>query len=343
VATSRLDKLRARRLDPLLKIEGSREVYERLISEDSSVRYAIGAMQPIDPVYTQKTIDERNRVEKQLADAFRTARRLVTFDYQGSLTNDTHIRAYSDVDLLTVGELSYSIEPPNRPIPAYAGDPVGDLKQIRSDTIRILRSAFPKATLDQSKGKCVCISGASLQRKIDLVASEWWHTVEYVTKPEKHWMGVQVLDNDHSTRIKNKPFLHNKLIHERDTETRGGLRKAIRLFKSLKYDSDTKIDLSSYDVASIAYNIFPSWLTVAPGQDLVLVSKARDYVWYLLTNEEYRVSIDVPNGMRKVFVTGGATEAGLKQLFSGLDALLNEINSELSRTSRKLQETKIAY
>src|SRR6267142_6858636 len=112
MATSRLDRLRSRRMDPLLKVAGLREAYERLTTEDTSVRYAIGSMQPIDSEYTQRTIEERDRVEKQLADGYRNANIAVVFDYQGSLTNDTHIRVYSDVDLLTVVYGWHSVQPP---------------------------------------------------------------------------------------------------------------------------------------------------------------------------------------------------------------------------------------
>jgi hypothetical protein len=201
----------------------------------------------------------------------------------------------------------------------------------------------PAATLDESKGKCLNISGGSLRRHIDLIASDRWHTVEYVKFPEKHWLGIEILDDKKGERVPNKPFLHNKKISERDTETNGGLRKATRLLKSLKYDSDEKIEVSSYDVASIAYNIFPLWLTVPPGRDLLLVSNCRDYLRHLLGNEDYRASIEVPNKMRKVFGAGGATQAGLRQLSSALDALVTEIEAELSRTLRKVKEAGIAY
>ena len=93
----------------------------------------------------------------QLADGFRRVRLSVQFDYQGSVTNDTHIRVYSDVDLLTVEQRSYhAVEPPSiQPLPPYLnGDPTSDLKEIRRKTTEILRSAFPATTVDQSKGKC---------------------------------------------------------------------------------------------------------------------------------------------------------------------------------------------
>lgn len=345
MAKSRLDKLRSRRMDPLVKVAGLREAYDQLVDEDSSVRYAIGAMQPIDQDYTLRTLDERNRVEKQLAEGYGAAGLDMQFDYQGSLTNDTHVRIYSDVDLLTIIWGWHGIEPPNKPTNPYLGDPIQDLRHIRQMTIAILRAAYPAATVDQSKGKCVSISGGSLKRHIDLIASDWWYTVEYVQSPakDKHWLGIEILDDKKGERVPNKPFLHNKRIAERDAETNGGLRKAIRLLKSLKYDSDDKIEVSSYDLASIAYNIFTSWLTVPRGQDLLLVSNCRDYLRYLLYDASYRASIEVPNKMRNVFCAGGATEAGLGQLSLALDTLVAEIDGELGRSLRKLKEARILY
>ena len=328
-------------MDPLVKVAGLREAYERLITEDTAVRYAIGSMQPIDAEYTARTIAERDRVQNQLADGYSAVSLTIAFDYQGSVTNDTHIRAFSDVDLLTVERRWHAIVPPaSYP---YNGDPIQDLREIRLRTVEILRSAFPAATVDQSKGKCVNISGGSLKRRIDLVSSAWWFTAEYLTSRERQWLGIEILDDTKGERVQNRPFLHNKRVEERDSETNGGLRKAIRLFKSLKYDSDEKIELSSYDVASIAYNIFTSWLTVPSGQDLLLVSNARDYLRYLLADEDYRATIEVPNRMRKVFENGGATVAGLRQLSTALDALVDESDRELNRSLRKLKEARILY
>src|SRR5882724_3683927 len=120
---SRLDKLRSRRIDPLAKVVATREAYERLVEEDTSVRYAIGSMQPIDTEYTSRTIEERNRVERQLDEGYRATGLSIEFDYQGSLTNDTHVRAYSDIDLLTILRGWHAVEPPNKPRWPYQGDP----------------------------------------------------------------------------------------------------------------------------------------------------------------------------------------------------------------------------
>jgi len=158
---TRLERLRNRRIDPNIKVSGANEAYNRLKSEDSAVQYAIGAMQPIDADYTFRTIRERDRVEAQLKEGFTNAGLGVEFDYQGSVTNDTHIRAHSDIDLLTVNTKSVVIEPPNTPYSPYQGDAIADLRQVRKVSAAKLKSAYPASKVDEAGGKSINISGGS--------------------------------------------------------------------------------------------------------------------------------------------------------------------------------------
>jgi tRNA nucleotidyltransferase (CCA-adding enzyme) len=70
-------------------------------SSQREFSYLVDAMQPIDPDYTKKTFDEGERVKAMLLEHL-PSQYQVTFDYQGSVTSDTHIRAYSDIDLLAL-------------------------------------------------------------------------------------------------------------------------------------------------------------------------------------------------------------------------------------------------
>jgi len=327
----------------MIKTAALREAYDRLPREGESVRYAIGTMQSIDDAYTQRTIEDRTRVEKQLADGFTRVGLDVTFDYQGSVTNDTHIRAHSDLDLLTVETRFEVIERQNKPQNPYAGDSIANLREIRNNTVDILQSAFPEAEVDDSGSKAVSISGGSLRRKVDLISSAWWHTVDYVREPEKHWLGIQVLDNEKGAKVPNKPFLHNKLLDDRDTAVNGGLRKLIRLLKSVKYDNDPVLNISSYDIAAIVYNMPDDWLFSRPGQDLGLVRHCKSYLHFLLMTPQSRSSIRVPNNMRTVFGGDGANEADLAALSAAFAALVAEIERELESTRRSITEAKVFY
>ena len=106
---NRIEALRQRRLDPIVKSAGLTEVYSSL-REPEAVRYLIGAMQPIDPEVTQLILAEANRVRDPLRSGYPSAGVNASFDNQGSVTNDTHILAFSNVDLLAVNENFYDVE-----------------------------------------------------------------------------------------------------------------------------------------------------------------------------------------------------------------------------------------
>lgn len=266
---------------------GHGEVYDR-ISEDESVRYAVGAMQPIDDEYTTKTYEEGDRVKAQLDKALNQPRQTAEFEYQGSVTNNTHIKAHSDIDLLALHAAFYSIQPPGKPAFVYQGDLMGDLRDLRSAASQALRSAYPTVTVNDAPGKCISLEGGSLRRRIDVVISNWWDTVEYQRSGLLYQRGVHVFDSKANARVENRPFLHNARIDARDRLLNGNLRKVSRLLKSLKYDADTTVDISSYDITSIAYRMPDELMGPAQGAELALLENARLFLRWLLDDDAHR-------------------------------------------------------
>src|SRR5438874_12954141 len=110
----RARRLRGRRTDKesgkvLLK---SASLKKSLIT-DSVVRkddYIAEAMEPVPPEYTAKTLAESDRVQNQLSKEFEVRNLGVEYEHQGSVTNDTHIRFYSDIDLLVLPTWFVSVE-----------------------------------------------------------------------------------------------------------------------------------------------------------------------------------------------------------------------------------------
>lgn len=287
MATNRVGKLRSRRTDPLIKTAEMREVYDR-ISEDESVKYAIGAMQPIDKEYTNNTYEEGDRVKAQLDKSLNTqGAAVVEFEYQGSVTNNTHIKAHSDIDLLALHAHFYTIQPPGKPTILYQGDVLTDLKNLRTSCTQVLKSAYPTVSVNDAPGKAISLDGGSLRRKIDVVISNWWDTVEYQTSGLAFQRGVHVFDSKANIRVENRPFLHNAKIDEKDRLLDGNVRKVARLLKSLKYDADTKVDMSSYDITSIAYRIPDDLMRPAQGAELLLVENARGFLRLLLDDSAH--------------------------------------------------------
>lgn len=339
---NRIARLEARRTDPMVKGTDLNEVYKRL-AEIESVKYAIGAMQPIEHTYTANTIAEGDRVKNQLKEGLTAHQIGVEFRYQGSVTSDTHIRAHSDIDLLAIHQAFYSLEPPLQPSIPYLGDPLSDLTAMRGAAIRVLRSSFPAVTVDDSRGKAIALSGGSLRREIDVVIANWYDTIDYERTKQEYVRGVMILDASKAERITNKPFLHNERLDGRDRQVGGMLRRLIRLLKSLKYDADSDPEISSYDIAGIAYRMPDSLLAVPRDQELLLVRNAEVYLRYLIESPIERARLMVPNEMRLIFGTGGASEAGLRQLHREVAELLQDITTGMTRSFKKLEEARIRY
>lgn len=342
----RLERLQERRNGPssVTNLSGTtsiNEAFER-IKEDDGVKYVIGSMQPINSEYTKNTFAEAARIKSQLESNFPAKRVRASFDYQGSVTNDTHIVRYSDVDLLAItGNFVFKENPAQVQSP-YKGSPKGDLLAQHNATVQIITDRFPEVKVDASGGKAIQLSGGSLRRKIDVITTTWWDTIAYDTSLEKRDRGIKIFNYKTLDHIANKPFLHNHNIDVKDILVGGNLRKTIRFLKTVKADTNeeagyAKIDLSSYDICAIAYAMDYKLLQAGPDEELKLAQNVHRFLAFLEQNEGYRNSLDVPNGTRRVFGTGGASTEGLKQLHREVTVLLADVAAGLRRSFRTLE------
>ena len=297
---SRLERLNVRRTDPLItEAKLLNEAY-RNIEQSDAVRYVIGSMQSIDPEYTKNTYAQADRVSNQL---LKRLDEPCEYEYQGSVTNDTHIKAKSDIDLLVIIEKFFTLEQPQKPKSPYKGNATQDLVDLRNNAISSLRSAFPEAIVDTTGSKSIAIEGGSLTRKVDVVPANWYETNKYAETGNAIYKGVQILDSSIPDRLANTPFLHNAWIEHKDNNTNGGLRKAARLMKSLKYDTES-INLSSYDIVSIAFNIPDYDLNQLHGMELAILNSCHNFCQELQNDRQKRESLNVPDEHRKIFTDG---------------------------------------
>ena len=78
-----------------------------------------------------------------------------------------------------------------------------------------------------------------------MVPSHWHDTVDYQQSQNERDRAATILDKKIMRTIDNLPFLHMALIEMRDTETLGGLKKAIRLCKNVRSDAERSISLQA--------------------------------------------------------------------------------------------------
>jgi hypothetical protein len=247
------------------------------LSYNDVLTYVRLAMKGVEPEYTQKSKDAGERVKehlKSLSD--------VTFRYQGSVMTNTHIKGHSDIDLLTICNKFYTWDSYNvnnvlnsptekmryyssqiakleyeTKLSSYLGNSLDDLRKIRMDSEHILREIYSQ--FDASNGKAIKIRNLSLKRDVDIVTASWYDDISSIINDKGDYRGIQVYDkNKHESCPVDYPFLSIKRINDRSSDTNGRLKKMIRFLKNIKADSSANIDLSSFDINAVCYDIDPS-------------------------------------------------------------------------------------
>lgn len=313
------------------------ESYE-LLKESSTVKYVMGAMESVDLKYTHNTFEQGDRIKNQLS-KLKEKGFSVQFEYQGSVTNNTHIRSHSDIDLLTIHGSFYTLEPPLVPTYPYNGDPIKDLCELREESYSILKAAFPAVFIDDTGAKSLSLEGGSLTRKVDVVPSCWYNTVLYDQTGLSYHRGIMVLDYHKKIRMPNTPFYHNKLLNDKDEQTNNNYKKVVRLLKTLKADSNVKINLSSYDIAALMYHQNNSSFLIG-SSPLRLIQNSLSFLQEVYNNSSYRNDLLVPDKSRSIFERATISDLGL--MIKELEMVHQDILNELASTGNTIYKEIVA-
>jgi hypothetical protein len=271
---------------------------KRGTSNQRWTRYAIGVMQPVGAKYTQVSEQTGEKVANQLRDRLAKAGINAEFELQGSVPLNVHIKRVSDVDVLAITTSFKTYHPQGaRALQGEYRNPSsrtaeGVLSELRLQVETDLVAAFPAATVDKSGAKAVKVSGGSLPRSVDV---------------------------------------HIDRVATRCDTTHGGLRKSIRLCKSVKADSDRDIQLSSFDIAAIMYHADMSALRVGQFADLAVLAETQRHLDALWQDPLRAGQLRVPDGSRLIFDDPKKRD-WLLQLSIEMDDLLQSVYDENAPT-----------
>jgi len=318
------------------------ETYQKR-SNGQHTRYALGAMQAVAASYTTLSITEAERVQAQIATRLDREGLSCTFRLQGSVPGNIHIRGVSDVDFLVLEQRFHHYDATGVLAQAgyyrnpYRPSAVDTLLDLRYRLETALKDAYPAAEVDCTGTKAIQLSGGSLRREVDVVPASWNDTADYQRTQAEDFRGVNILDKPARQLIHNLPFLYLRRLRERDEETWGGLKKAIRLCKTLKADAISEgkeVDISSYDIASAMWNAAAGSLQAGIVQELSILAATADYFVYLVANPAYAKTLQTPDGSRKVFDTQAKLDAA---------AVLAQELLELSRSVSEEHAPRTAH
>jgi hypothetical protein len=307
----------------------------KALSGSKVMEYVKRSMQGVEPAYTQNTIVAGDKVKAHL----RKNNPNLDYEYQGSVMSNTHIKGYSDIDLvqlcnrfyehdlrtkfteeyrqdiLTEAQRRSLLEIINGSI--YAGNANQDLRNMRLDAENVLLVAYNDVNI--SKDKSIEANLTNPRRTVDVVTASWYKTVYSAKSGDKKDKGIKIYDKAKNIRLPvDYPFLKIKMLNEKDISVNGRLKKMIRFLKTIKADSDIKINISSFDISSICYNInFLSYCD-KPYYELVYVLQVE--LDQLVADEFYRNNIKSIDGTEYIF-------KDKSEKYGQLLLLLNELNS----------------
>jgi hypothetical protein len=334
--TDRLERLAADSQIEVLAKSLLTESWQSRAKDSPNTRYALGAMQEVDPDYTRISVETAQKVGRNLEAGLSKVGISVDLRLQGSVPLNVHIRGVSDVDLLSInnGFLTYATAGVRSKNGHYtspsARTSLDVLTNLRIESEKVLKAAYSVAKVDTSGSKAIKLSGGSLPRPVDVVPSHWFDSIEYQRSSEESDRGVTILDKSVPATLDNFPFLHIKRIKEGCALTLGGLRKSIRLCKNVKADAEregTRIALPSFDIAAIMYHADVSGLIAGYSNELAILAETQRHLDALATNHAHAKTLMVPDGSRRIF-DAAEKLVGLNLLSLEMDDLTRQVAKE---------------
>lgn len=314
------------------------------ISYSDILMYVRIAMNAVPPEYTAKSKEAGEMVKRHLDKVLDYK----VFRYQGSVMTDTHIKGASDIDLLVISNKSYRIDiwsisdilsnsslrsqyyssqisklENENNVERYSGNTLDDLRELRLKSEETLHNIYQDC--DSSKPKAIRIKNLHLYREVDTVIACWYDNVRSVLNDKGDYRGVKIYNKaSHNVGDASYPFLSIARINKRSSDTNGRLKKMIRFLKNVREDSNYEIDLNSFEINAICYDIDKSEYLNKSFYELVEVIYVQ--LKSICTNSFHADRIISVDGTEKIFLAKPEKIEHLKLLLSEVESIYIDLN-----------------
>lgn len=200
-------------------------------------------------------------------------------------------------------------------------------------------AAYPAATVDCTGGKAIALSGGSLARPVDVVPSHWNDCSAYQSSQAEHDRAVTILNKHVPETVNNLPFLHIKLINDRDSIAIGGLKKSIRLVKNVKNDADNEAsasNLPSFDIAALMYHANIDAFKLGSVYELAILAETQRFFDWCHHNKDQAKLFRTPDNTRTILNTEAKLSA-LTTISIELDNLSEAVAKEQGLANNRAQ------
>lgn len=317
-----LENLLQRRYDEALR--------ESIVSDSFEERgygecllYALESMQEIDPSYAYKTFSLAKRIQEKLAERFKKIDFPVDFRYQGDIQTETHVVLYGGVELIVLTE-------------ATNPKPWKKINLITQEVMDMLTSDASYKEVNYSSKLKVKLTTLKPSCEINILPALWLDNYEFAQTKLEINRGICEYNLAQKTRRKYLPFLNIARINSRDSKCNGGLKKLIRLLRTLQRDAKENIDLSNYEIAGALYGIPEKQLKFNPEYSLSLLGVASAQLSRIVSDRNYRETLISPSEKELVFGKKEYKTNEVQKLKNELDSLIEDLQEDLHKVEKTL-------
>ncbi|MDO7874343.1 hypothetical protein Q5H93_06335 [Hymenobacter sp. ASUV-10] len=307
------------------------------------VKYIRLAMKGVGAEYTNRSFQAGENAKTHLRNELTN----VNFEYQGSVMTNTHIRAHSDIDLLTISNDFFSYDHAGMSLvanntnyqssyfprqvqllketvegPRYSGSATETLRQLRLDSEGILGRKY--VTCDKTHAKAIKIRNQGIGRDVDVVIANYYDDITSVINSKGRYRGIQVYNKDTNAKgSADYPFLSIDRINERGIQTVDRIKRMIRFLKNMKAKSGHDITLSSFDFNAICYDIPAA--NYRTSTFLQLVPVLHDQIQSICFNSSHSNRLTSVDGREHIFRDNPTKLAQLRLVFAELSSVYTDL------------------
>lgn len=324
-----LENLMGRRYDEALRESILSDAFEECEYPDA-LKYALEAMEEIDPSYAYKTFHITKRIQDKLDKVFNEINLKVDFRYQGPIQTETHIVLYGGVELMVL----------NKP---YDKKPWVSINQIAGEVMGVLTGDQSFREIDYSSKLRIKLSTTKPKCELKILPAVWLDNNDYLETKREIDRGICEYNMLKKTRRRYLPFLNIARINAKDNRCNGGLKRLIRLLLSLQRDASEDIDLNWYEISSMLYAIPDKQLKYNKEFALSLLGVVSAQLNRVVTDKSYRERLLSPSEKELVFGSRHYLTDEVAKLKTELDLLIQDLNEELRQDGDKSIYSEVRY
>ena len=323
-----VENLKGRRYDEALREHVLSDAFTKSGYSDCLL-YTLESMVEIDPAYAYKVYANSRRIHELIAKNLKKRGYDVDYRYQGALKTYSNILLYGDVEIIALKK--NITEKPHK-----------DVQTMAMDLMDILSKDSTFKSIDYSDKTRIRIIAQKPTCEIDILPSVWVNSAEYSKTKNEIYRGIAEFDFKKRKVKKYLPFLNIARVNARDQHTGGNFKSLTRLLKSLRADSEEKIQLRDTEIDAIVYNLPESMLKIPSNRILSLLPSVANVLSDLTTDIPFFHSMLSPSEKDRVFAGHPEKRDELLKLNTSLSLLIDDIRKDLDNSGKSL-DTKIPY